>query len=179
VANFAPTSQGRNSLQKAHVMTTSTFTLVHTVLSIVALVAGIIVVMGLLASKSSNGWTAVYLVTAVATSATGFGFASPSFMPSHWVGVISLVVLLAAILARYVFHFAGSWRLIYAVSMVLSVYFLVFVAIAQAFLKVPALRAMAPTQSEPPFAIAQGVCLVIFIALAIAAARKFHPVAAT
>jgi hypothetical protein len=157
----------------------STFTLVHTVLSLVALVSGVIVVVGLLASKMHNGWTALYLATAVATSATGFGFASPSFMPSHGVGVVSLAVLLAAILARYVFHFAGAWRRIYAVGVVLGLYFLVFVAIAQAFMKVPALRAMAPTTSEPPFAIAQGVCLVIFIVLAIAAAKKFRPMAAT
>ena len=147
-------------------MTMSTFTLVHTVLSLVALVAGIIVVMGLLASKSLDGWTALYLATSVVTSATGFGFASPSFMPSQ-------------ILARYVFHFAGAWRWIYAVGVVLSVYFLVFVAIVQAFMKVPALRAMAPTQSEPPFAIVQGVTLLIFILLTIAAARKFRPMAAT
>ena len=158
-------------------MTMSTFTLVHTVLSLVALVSGVIVVMGLLPSKMHNGW--IYLATAVATSATGFGFASPSFMPSHWVGVISLVVLLAAILARYVFHFAGAWRWIYAVGVVLSVYFLVFVAIVQAFMKVPALRAMAPTMSEPPFAIAQGICLVIFVVLTIVATRKFRPMAAS
>jgi hypothetical protein len=160
-------------------MTMSTFTLVHTVLSLVALVAGIIVVMGLLASKSLDGWTALYLATSVVTSATGFGFAFTSFMPSHWVGVVSLVVLAVAILARYVFHLAGAWRWIYAVGVVLSVYFLVFVAIVQAFMKVPALRAMAPTQSEPPFAIVQGVTLLIFILLTIAAARKFRPMAAT
>lgn len=160
-------------------MTMSTFTLVHTVLSLVALVAGVIVVMGLLASKVHSGWTALFLATAVATSATGFGFVSPSFMPSHVVGVVSLVVLLLAILARYVFHLAGAWRWIYAVGVVLGLYFLVLVAIAQAFMKVPALRAMAPTTSEPPFAIAQGVCLVIFIVLVIAAARKFRPLGAT
>ena len=157
----------------------STLTLVHTALSIVALVSGVIVVLGLLASKSLDGWTALYLATAVATSATGFGFASPSFMPSHWVGVVSLVVLAVAILARYVFHLAGTWRWIYAVSAVLGVYFLVFVTIAQAFMKVPALNAMAPTLSEPPFAIAQVVAMVIFILLAIAAARMFRPMAAT
>jgi hypothetical protein len=153
----------------------STFTAIHTVLSLVALASGIIVVLGLLGSHGMPALTALYLATSVATSATGFGFPTAGFMPSHGVGVISLVLLLAAILARYICHFAGAWRWIYAVGVVLSVYFLVFVGIVQAFMKVPALRAAAPTQSEPPFAIAQGVTLVIFIVLTIAAARRFRP----
>lgn len=153
----------------------STFTFIHTALSLVALVAGIFVMIGLLGSKTLDGWTALFLATAVATSATGFGFPFDHFLPSHWVGVISLVVLALAILGRYVFHFAGAWRWVYAVGVVLALYLDVFVAIVQAFLKIPALTPLAPTQSEPPFAIAQGVALVIFVVLAIAAARKFHP----
>jgi hypothetical protein len=156
----------------------STFTLVHTVLSLVALVTGLVVVLGLLGSHRLPGLTALYLVTSVVTTVTGFFFPTSSFMPSHGVGIVSLVMLLAAIFGRYVYHFAGAWRWIYAVGVALSVYFLVFVGIVQAFMKVPALRAMAPTQSEPPFAIAQGIVLVIFIVLTIAAARKFRPLAA-
>jgi hypothetical protein len=153
----------------------STFTFVHTVLSLIALVTGLIVVIGLLSSKRLRGWTVLFLVTAVATSATGFGFKVESYGASHVVGVISLAVLLVAILAYYAFHLHGAWRWIYAVTAVIAAYFLVFVAIAQAFKKIPALTAMAPTLSEPPFAVAQGITLVIFVILGIAAARTFHP----
>jgi hypothetical protein len=156
----------------------STFTWIHTALSLVALAAGVIVVIGLIGSRELRLWTELYLVTAVATSVTGFGFPFTSFGPSHWVGVISLVVLAVTILARYAFHLAGAWRWVYAVGAVIALYFLVFVAVAQAFMKVPALHALAPTGSEPPFAVAQLVVLVIFVVLAIAAARKFHPAAA-
>jgi hypothetical protein len=168
---------GSDDFRKGHVMILgmSTFTFVHTVLSLIALVAGLIVVIGLLTSKRLDWWTALYLASAVATSATGFGFKVDSYGASHVIGGISLVVLLVAILARYVFHLAGAWRWIYAVTAVVGAYFLVFVAIAQAFKKIPALTAMAPTLSEPPFAVAQGVALVVFVVLAIAAARTFHP----
>jgi hypothetical protein len=153
----------------------STFAWIHTVLSLVALISGIVVVIELLGSRLPGTWTTVYLASAVATSATGFGFQGVSFGASHWVGVMSLVALAAAILAHYVFHFVGAWRWLYAVSIVLGLYLLVFVAIAQAFKKVPALRAMAPTLSELPFAYAQVVALVPFVALVIAAARIFRP----
>jgi len=153
----------------------STFTWVHVALSLVGLASGLVVVIGLLASRRLDGWTALFLASTVATSATGFGFPFERFLASHWVGVISLAVLLAAILARYVFHLAGAWRWIYAVGAVVALYFNVFVAIAQAFMKVPALNAMAPTLSEPPFAIAQAGALAIFAVLAIAAAIKFRP----
>jgi hypothetical protein len=153
----------------------STFTFIHTALSLIALVTGLIVVIGLLTSKRLDGWTMLYLATSVATSATGFGFKVDKFLPSHAIGALSLVLLLAAILGRYVFHLGGAWRWIYAVTTVITVYFLVFVTIVQAFLKIPALNALAPTQSEAPFAVAQGVALVIFVVLGIAAVRKFHP----
>ena len=113
----------------------STFTWVHTALSVAALIAGLIVVIGLFTSKTLGGWTAIFLATAIATSATGFGFPFQSFGASHWIGVISLVVLVLAVLARYVFHYAGAWRWLYAVCTVVAVYFLVFVLIAQAFKK--------------------------------------------
>jgi hypothetical protein len=157
----------------------STFTLIHTVLSLLALATGVIVVFGMIAGSRLGGLTAIYLLSSVATSAGGFGFPFDHFLPSHFVGLLSLALLLLAILARYVFHFAGSWRWIYVVSTVLSVYFLVFVAVVQAFLKVPALRALAPTQSEPPFAYVQGGVLIVFIVLTIAALRAFHPAEAT
>jgi hypothetical protein len=153
----------------------STFTWFHTLLSLVALASGIIVMIELLGSRISWPWTLLYLVTAVATSVTGFGFPFTTFLPSHWVGVISLVVLAVAIVALWPFRLAGAWRWIYAVGVMLGLYFLVFVTIAQAFKKIPALEALAPTQSEPPFAIAEAVGLVIFAVLTVAAAIKFHP----
>lgn len=153
----------------------STFAWVHTILSLVGLVSGFVVLIGLFGSKTIGGWTALYFASTVATSVTGFGFPFDRFQDSHWVGVLSLVVLAAAILARYVFRFAGAWRWIYALGVALSLYFLVFVGIAQLFKKVPALAAMAPTLSEPPFAITQLTVTAIFVVLAIAAAKKFRP----
>lgn len=155
----------------------TTFAWIHTILSLVALVAGIVVVKGLLGSRMPGGWTALYLVTAIATSATGFGFPFDRFIDSHYLGAASLVVFALAMLARYAFRLAGAWRWIYAFSMVLGLWFLVVVLIAQAFKKVPALTAMAPTQSEPPFLVVQLVGLAIFGLIAIAAVRKFRPAA--
>ncbi len=149
-------------------------TWIHTVLSLVALAAGLVVIRDLLVSRPSAGLTALYLVTAVATSATGFLFPFEKFLPSHWVGVISLVVLLLAILGRYAFYYAGPWRWIYAICIVASVYFDMFVAVAQAFIKIPPLHALAPTQSEPPFALTQLAVLALFVVAAIAAAVRFR-----
>jgi len=152
-----------------------TYTLIHTVISLVMLVSGFIVVFGMLGSDRPGGWTALFLLTAVLTSVTGFGFPFTTLLPSHIVAIISLVVLAVTIPALYLFHLAGPWRWIYVIGVVLALWFDVFVAIVQAFLKIPALTPLAPTQSEPPFAIAQGAALVILVVLGIAAAIKFHP----
>jgi hypothetical protein len=154
------------------------FTLFHTALSLVQLMSGIIVVIALVGSRSSPLWTWIYLVSAIATSVTGFGFPVDKFLPSHAFGIISLVLLLFVILARYTFHLAGAWRWVYVIGLVITVYLDAFVAVVQAFLKIPALHALAPAGSEPPFAIAQGILLVIFVVLAIMAAKRFHPGAA-
>jgi hypothetical protein len=156
-------------------MTTSTFTLAHVVLSLVGIGAGFIVMWGLLAGKRLDAWTAIFLASTVATSVTGFGFPFHEFLPPHYVGVISLVVLALALVARYAFHLSGASRWIYVVSAVIALYLNVFVAIVQAFQKVPGLKAIAPTQSEPPFLISQLAVLVLFIALAIVATIKFSP----
>lgn len=155
-------------------MTISTFTTVHVVLSLVGIFSGFVVLIGLLGGKRLDGLTALFLVSTVLTSVTGFLFPVDHFLPSHGVGIISLVVLAVAILARYAFHLAGAWRWIYVVGAVVGLYLNVFVLIAQAFLKVPTLKAMAPTQSEPPFLIAQLVVMALFIALGIAAAKRFR-----
>lgn len=156
----------------------STFLLVHVVISLAALASGLIVMVGLLRGDRLPGWTALFLATTVLTSVTGFGFPFDRFLPSHWLGVISLVVLAVALLALYAFRLSGSWRLIYVVTAMLALYFNVFVAVVQAFGKIAPLHALAPTQSEPPFAIAQGVLLLMFVVIIIAAVRRFHPKAA-
>ena len=156
-------------------MSTSTFTLVHVVLSLIGIFSGAFVLFGMFSSKRLDAWTALFLATTVLTSVTGFFFPRDQILPSHIVGIVSLVVLAVAILALYVYRLAGSWRWIYVASAVLALYLNVFVAVVQAFLKVPLLNALAPTQSEPPFAIAQGVVLVIFVVLGIWAVKSFHP----
>jgi hypothetical protein len=153
----------------------SPFTWFHTIISLIALVAGFPVLFGLIVGRLRSGWALVFLVTAVATDITGFMFPFDKVLPSHILGVISLVVLALAIFAQYSFHLVGAWRWIYAASIAAAQFFLVFVTIAQAFGKFPALHALAPTQSEPPFAIAEGIALLVFIALGVVAARKFRP----
>jgi hypothetical protein len=153
----------------------STFTSIHVTLSLIGIVAGLIVLYGMVAARMLESWTVLFLVTTVLTSATGFLFPVAGFMPSHAVGALSLVVLAAAILALYVFRLAGPWRWIYVVGAVVALYLNAFVGVVQAFRKVPALEALAPTQSEPPFAIAQVVVMAIFIVLGIVAVRRFHP----
>jgi hypothetical protein len=156
-------------------MSTSMFTLVHVVISLVGILAGLVVVFGMLGSRRQEGWTALFLATTVATSVTGFFFPSEHILPSHIVGAISLIVLAVAILARYGYHLLGSWRWIYVTSAVVALYLNVFVAVAQAFQKVPFLAALAPTQSEPPFVVAQLVVLAVFIMAGVFAVRSFHP----
>jgi hypothetical protein len=152
----------------------ATYTLVHVVISLVGIGSGLIVVLGLIVGKRLDLWTALFLATTVATSVTGFGFPFDHLLPSHIVGGISLVVLAVAIVARYGRHLAGAWRRIYVIGAVVALYLNVFVLIVQAFLKVPALNTLAPTQSEPPFLIAQLVVLALFIGLGAAAAIRFR-----
>ncbi len=151
------------------------FTLVHTILSLIGIAAGIVVLFGMFGSNRLPGWTTVFLATTVLTCVTGFFFPRDEILPSHIVGLITLVVLAVAIVALYVYRLEGAWRWIYVVSAVLSLYFNCFVAVVQAFQKVPFLNALAPTQAEPPFAIAQGGVLVLFVVLGILAVRSFHP----
>lgn len=152
------------------------FTSLHTILSLIAIVVGIPVIADLIAGRVRGLPTALFLVTAILTSATGFGFPFHQILPSHVVGAIALVVLVLVLIARYGFRLAGAWRGVYAVGMVISHYLLIFVLIAQLFGKVPALHALAPTQSEPPFAIAQAIALLAFVILGALAARRFRPV---
>jgi len=150
------------------------YTLFHAIISILGLVTGFAVLGGLLAGKRFDCWTRWFLVTTVATSATGFFFPVHQFMPSHAVGILSLVILSLAIYARYPRHLAGGWRKVYVICALTAFYLNVFVAIVQAFLKTPALHDLAPTQSEPPFKFTQLTVLVIFVGLTIVAAIKFR-----
>lgn len=152
----------------------TTFTFVHVLISLVGILSGLVVLFGLIAGKSLDRWTALFLITTVATSVTGFLFPFHKLLPSHVVGAISLVVLAIAIYARYSRHLAGGWRRTYVISSVIALYLNVFVLIVQLFEKVPALNAMAPTQSEPPFKITQIVVLAIFVVLGMFAAKGFR-----
>jgi hypothetical protein len=155
-------------------MTISTFTLVHVVLSLVGIGSGLLVLYGLLKGERFDGATVIFLVTTVLTSASGFLFPVEHLLPSHIIGILSLVVLAVAIVARYACRMAGSWRWIYAVCAVVALYLNVFVAVVQAFLKQPTLHALAPTRKEPPFLIAQLAIMAVFIVLGFLAVKKFR-----
>lgn len=155
-------------------MSLATYTLVHVLISLAGIGSGLVVLFGLVTGQRLDGWTAVFLATTVATSVTGFGFPFDHLLPSHIVGFISLAVLAVAIAARYAFHLRGAWRRVYAVGAVLALYLNVFVGVVQSFLKIPALNALAPKQTEPPFVLSQGIVLVAFVVLAIVAAIRFR-----
>ena len=155
----------------------ATYTLVHVIISLVGIVSGLMVLFGMFGGKRLDGMTAIFLVTTVLTSVTGFGFPFMHVTPGIILGVLSLVVLAISIPARYTFRMAGKWRAIYVITAIVALYFNCFVLVAQSFLKVPALHALAPKGNEPPFAIAQGILLVLFIVAGIRAVKKFHPAA--
>ncbi len=141
-------------------MSTATYTFLHVLISLIGIGSGLIVMFGFLTGKRLDGLTAIFLITTVLTSLTGFAFPVEHLLPSHIVGIISLVVLAVAIPARYVFHLAGTWRRIYVVGSGIALYLnVVFVLVAQLFLKVPALKAVAPTGKETPFLVAQLIVL--------------------
>ncbi|WP_371422327.1 hypothetical protein [Tardiphaga sp.] len=158
-------------------MSLATFTLLHVVISLIGIVAGLVAMVGLLKSNPMRGWTALFLLTTILTSVTGFFFPVEKLLPSHVVGIISLVLLAIACLALYGRKLAGSWRWIYVLTAMTSLYLNVFVLVIQSFLKVPPLHALAPSvpPSEPPFAIVQGIVLVFFIVVIVAAVKKFRP----
>jgi hypothetical protein len=144
----------------------------HVVISIVAILAGMVVLWQLLGARIPGATTLIFLVTSVLTSATGFLFHRDHLLPSQIVGAVALVVLVPTLLALYAFRLRGAWRPVYVIGAIVSLWFNVFVLIAQAFQKVPALHELAPTGSEPPFGIAQGIVFVIFIALTVLALRR-------
>jgi len=155
-------------------MSLATYTFIHVVISLIGIASGAVVMYGLINGKRLDGWTGLFLFTTVLTSVTGYGFPFVRLLPSHIVGAISLVALALAIVGRYALHLAGAWRRIYVISAAVALYLNVFVLVVQSFEKVPALKALAPTQKEPPFAIAQLLVMAIFIVLTIFAAKGFR-----
>lgn len=153
------------------------FTLLHVAITLVAIASGLIVLFGMLGAHRMPGWTALFLATTILTSVTGFMFPIQGFTPALGVGIISLVILAIALLALYGKHLAGAWRWIYVATAVTALWFNVFVLIVQSFQKISILQTLAPTQSEPPFLIAQGVALAAFLVLGIMAALRFRPAA--
>lgn len=151
------------------------FTVLHLVISMIAIALGFIVAGGLLASNRLPGWTAWFLILTIVTSATGFLFPFTKILPSHIVAIISLVLLAIAAYALYGKGLTGTWRTIYVVTAMLALWFNVFVLIVQSFQKVALLNVYAPTGSEPPFAITQGVVLVFFIFTIVLGIRRFRP----
>jgi hypothetical protein len=163
-------------------LSTANFTLLHVIISLVAIACGLVALFGMLRSRRIPGWTLVFLLMTVLTSATGFLFPIHGFTPALGVGAISLAILLLALIALYVRHLAGAWRWVYVVTAVAALWFNVFVLIVQSFQKISFLNPLAP-QVGPPFAepqnthfmIAQVVALLFFLVLGLVAALRFRP----
>jgi hypothetical protein len=160
-------------------MSTATFTLLHVLISLVGIGSGLVVMYGLLTSNRFERWTLLFLATTVLTSLTGFAFPNEHVTPGIVIGVLSMVVLAVTITARYGLQMRGLWRPIYVISAAIALYFNVFVFVVQSFEKVSVLNALAPTQKEPPFAIAQLIVLVAFVVLTVLAVKRFRPTSTT
>jgi hypothetical protein len=158
----------------------SAFTTLHVIISLIAIVSGIVVMFGLLGSKPMPGLTAIFLLFTILTSATGFLFPFEKLLPSHVIGILSLVLLAIACIALYVMKVSGAWRWIYVLTAMISLYLNVFVLVIQSFLKVPALTALAPGNppSGPAFAVVQGMVLLFFVIVIVGAMRRFRPMPA-
>jgi hypothetical protein len=151
------------------------YTIIHTALSLIAIFTGLVVVFGMLASLRLDAWTKWFLITAVATTVTGFFFPFHGFTPAIGLGIVSLPFLAVTVFARYPGRLRGAWRWIYVIGAVISLYFNLFVLVVQSFEKIPSLHALAPTQTESPFKLAQLVVLAFAVVLALIAVVRFHP----
>ena len=151
------------------------YTIIHVLISLIGIFAGLIVLFGMLGNKRLDGWTSWFLITTVLTSVTGFFFPFHGFTPAIGVGIISLVMLAIAIFARYSRQMAGVWRWIYIITAVIALYLNVFVLVVQAFLKIPSLHALAPTQTEQLFKATQLVVLAFFVLLGVLALVRLQP----
>ena len=156
-------------------LSVANFTLLHVIISLVGIVSGLVVLFGMFGAHRLPGWTALFLLTTILTSVTGFLFPGTTLTPARIFGIISLVVLLPTVIGLYVFHLHGLWRWIYTGGAVIALYLNVFVLVVQSFAKIPFLQPLAPTQSEPPFLITEAVVLAIFVVFGILALVRFHP----
>jgi hypothetical protein len=159
-------------------MSLATYTTLHVIISLVGIASGVIVLAGLLGGRLLTLWNGLFLVTTVLTSVTGFGFPYTKVTPGIILGILSLITLAIAIFALYGRHLNGSWRRTYVITAMIALYFNVFVLIAQLFEHVPAIHALAPTQTEGPFKLAQLLLLILFAVFITAAAKKFRPLVA-
>jgi hypothetical protein len=149
-------------------------TAAHVLISLAGIASGFVVIYGFLTGRRLDRWTAIFLATTVLTSLTGFLFPIQRLTPGIVIGIVSLLVLAVAIFARYRAHLAGRSRAAYVVSAVIALYLNVVVLIVQSFQKVPTLKALAPTQSEPPFMVTQVIVLGIFILIAVLGLKRFR-----
>jgi hypothetical protein len=156
-------------------LSVANFTLLHVIISLVGIVSGLVVLFGMFGAHRLPGWTALFLLTTILTSVTGFLFPGTTLTPARIFGIISLVILLPTVIGLYVFHLHGLWRWIYTGGAVIALYLNVFVLVVQSFAKIPFLQPLAPTQSEPPFLITEAVVLAIFVVFGILALVRFHP----
>jgi len=156
-------------------MTAASYTYLHVLISLAGIVSGLVVMRGFLTARRFARWTAFFLATTAVTSLTGFGFPFKGVTPGIVIGILSMILLTVAVVARYRFAMRGAWRPIYVVTAALSLYFNVFILIVQLFEKVSGLRALAPTQKEPPFAVVQLFVVVVFVVATVFAVKRFHP----
>jgi hypothetical protein len=158
-------------------MSLSTITTLHVIISLIGIASGIVVMFGLLGSHRMPGLTAIFLLFTILTSATGFLFPFEKLLPSHMIGIVSLVLLAIACIALYGMKLSGAWRGIYVATAMISLYLNVFVLVIQGFLKIGPLHALAPSvpPSEPPFAVVQGLVLLFFVIVIIGTVRRFRP----
>ncbi len=158
-------------------MSLSAVTMLHVIISLIGIASGFVVLYGLFGSNRMPGLTALFLLTTILTSATGFLFPFEKLLPSHMIGILSLVLLAIACIALYAMNLAGAWRWIYVVTAMVALYLNVFVLVIQSFLKIGPLHALAPSvpPSEPPFAVVQGIVLVFFVVAIFGAIRRFRP----
>jgi hypothetical protein len=154
------------------------FTILHVIISLVAILSGLIVFAGLLASEPQTNWTRLFLVTTVLTTVTGFMFPFTGPTPAFITGIVSTVTLVFALLALYVFRLDRAWRWIYVVTALFALYLNCFVLVVQSFQKVAFLHSLAPTQAELPFVLAHGLLLAAFLLFGFLAVRRFHPMVA-
>jgi hypothetical protein len=158
-------------------MSTPAFTLLHVIISVIGIFSGLVVAAGLWSGKRLDNWTGVFLLTTALTSVTGFLFPAAGLDPARVVGLISLAAIALAILGFYVYRLGGAWRWIYVTTALLALYLNCFVAVVQAFQKIPALHALAPKGTEGAFVAAQVTLMLAFILIGVVSVKRFRPTA--